>query len=70
MKGEKMEERQAIIEKETGKIKCPVCKKTNGIITPGAYVRGHRIRCKSSRRGHEHFFILNYGQGKEGEEND
>lgn len=65
-----MEEKQAIIEAGTGKIKCPVCGKTNGLVTAGAYCRGHRVRCRSSRRGCEHFFILNYGQGKDGEEND
>lgn len=57
-----MEElKEAIIEPETNKIKCPVCGETNGLITPGAYVRGHRIRCKRSRRNHEHYFVLNYG---------
>lgn len=37
----KMEElKEAIIEPETNKIKCPVCGKTNGMITTGAFVRG------------------------------
>lgn len=58
-----MEERlkEAIITTD-GKIKCPICGKTNGMITGKEKVENFRIRCKSSRRGHEHFFVLNVGK--------
>lgn len=62
-KGVSMEEllKEAIIT-TGGKIKCPVCGKTNGMITGQEKVENFRIRCKSSRRGHEHFFVLNAGK--------
>lgn len=53
--------KQAIIT-EDKKIKCPLCYKTNGIVNNEAYVRNYIIRCKSSRRNHEHYFILNIGE--------
>ena len=59
-----MDEKQAIIT-EDKKIKCPVCGKTNGIANDGAFVRGYIIRCRSSKRNHEHSFILNIGEGLE-----
>lgn len=65
-----MEILEAMIEEGTGKIRCPICGKTNGMVTRGAYVRGHKVRCKSSRRGHEHFFILNYGTPEGGDMDD
>lgn len=43
------------------KIKCPYCYKTNGMVNENAFVRNYIIRCKGSRRGHEHYFCLNVG---------
>lgn len=59
-KGVSMEERlkEAIITTD-GKIKCPICGKTNGMISGSETIRNYRIRCKSSRRNHEHYFVLN-----------
>lgn len=65
-----IDERQAIIEPGTMKIKCPVCGKTNGLINRNAKVCNFRIRCKSSRRNHEHFFILNWQPEEEGAANE
>lgn len=53
-----MEERQAIIT-EDKKIKCPYCNKTNGVITGNETIRNYKVRCRGSRRGGEHYFMLN-----------
>ena len=50
--------KEAIITPDN-KIQCPICHKTNGIITGQETIRNFRIRCRSSRRGLEHFFMLN-----------
>lgn len=41
------------------KIQCPICGKTNGMITGRETVRNYEIRCRGSRRGFEHYFVLN-----------
>lgn len=41
------------------KIKCPICGKTNGMITGKETIRNFKVRCRGSRRGWEHFFLLN-----------
>ena len=41
------------------KIKCPVCGKTCGMITGLETIRNYKVRCRGSRRGWEHFFMLN-----------
>lgn len=52
-----MEElKTAIIE--DGKVKCPYCGKVNGCVTGSEFVYNYKIRCRGSRRGHEHFFLL------------
>ena len=43
------------------KIKCPICNKTNGLLNKEAVIKDYKIRCRGSRRGAEHFFILNSG---------
>lgn len=56
-----------IIEKESlkeaiiadKKIKCPICGKTNGMITGFETIRNYKVRCRGSRRGWEHFFVVN-----------
>lgn len=54
-----MEElRQAIITPDN-KIRCPICGKTHGLVTGRETVRNFKIRCRSSRRNHEHYFVLN-----------
>lgn len=60
-----MEELKEAIIGPDRKIRCPVCGKTNGMITGQEKVENFRIRCKSSRRGHEHFFVLNTGRENE-----
>ena len=56
--------KEAIITYDN-KIKCPYCLKTNGMVTGKEYVENFKIRCKGSRRGAEHFFILNTGKKEE-----
>lgn len=56
--------KQAIIESDQ-RIRCPICGRVNGIANDGAVIRNYIIRCKSSRRNHEHYFILNFNVGKE-----
>lgn len=58
--------REAIIEEN--KIRCPICGATNGMITGRETIRNYKIRCKSSRRNHEHFFMLNVEPKKEKKE--
>ncbi len=55
--------KEAIIT-ENGKIKCPYCGKTNGMITGNETIRNYKVRCRGSRRGHEHFFVLNTEVGE------
>ncbi|MDE7177070.1 MAG: hypothetical protein K2O59_04580 [Lachnospiraceae bacterium] len=50
--------KEAIIAPDK-KIKCPICGKTNGIVTGQEIVRNYKIRCRGSRRGLEHYFVLN-----------
>lgn len=56
--------KEAIIT-EDKKVRCPICGTTNGFANDGAFVRNYIIRCKSSRRNHEHYFILNFNAGEE-----
>lgn len=67
-----MEEKlkDAVIEPD-GKIRCPFewCKKCNGVANKGAVIKNYIVRCKASRRNHEHFFLVNWDGGKE-EKND
>lgn len=44
---------------EDKKIKCAICGKTNGMVTGHETIVNFRIRCRGSRRGHEHFILLN-----------
>lgn len=50
--------KEAVIT-EDNKIQCPICGKTNGMITGRETVRNYEIRCRGSRRGFEHYFVLN-----------
>lgn len=54
--------KQAVIETD-GRIRCPVCFKVNGIVTNDAILKNYKIRCRTSRRGHEHFFVVNWNGG-------
>ena len=53
--------KQAIITDDK-KIKCPYCFKTCGMINEGALIKNYKVRCRGSRRGKEHFFMLNVGK--------
>lgn len=55
--------KEAIITPDK-KIKCPICGKTNGVITGQETVRNYKMRCRASRRGWEHFFTLNVEKGE------
>lgn len=56
-----MEElKQGIITSDR-KIKCPYCYKTNGFLNKEAVIQDYKIKCRGSKRGAEHFFILNSG---------
>lgn len=57
-----MEQLKEAVITPDNKIKCPICGKTNGMITGQEKVENFRIRCKSSRRNREHFFLLNTGK--------
>lgn len=50
--------KEAIITPDK-KIQCPICGKTNGMITGQETIRNYKVRCRASRRGREHFFVLN-----------
>lgn len=59
-----MEEIKRAIINEDGKVICPYCGKTNGLVNGTELVINYKIRCKSSRRGREHFFLLFAGNEK------
>lgn len=61
-----MEELKESIITQTGEIRCPVCGKLNAVLTGHEVVRNFKIRCRGSRQGREHFFIINT-EGKEKE---
>lgn len=54
-----MEELKEAIITPDNKIRCPICGKVQGMITGRETVRNFKIRCRSSRRNCEHFFMLN-----------
>ena len=62
-----MEMKEAIVTSK-GEVRCPYCGLLNAMLTGKEMVRGLKIRCRGSRRGTEHYFVLNalpdYG-GKE-----
>ena len=49
-----------------GRIRCPHCFKTNGMANDDAFIKNYIMRCRGSRRGAEHFFVVNYNGKKEG----
>lgn len=55
--------KQAIIEDDR-RARCPICGRVNGIVNDGAVIRNYIVRCKSSRRNREHYFILDTGEEK------
>lgn len=57
-----MEELKQAVITDDGKIKCPICYKTNGQVHINTFVRNYVIRCRGSRRNNEHFFVLNFGE--------
>lgn len=50
--------KNAVID-EDKKIRCPVCGKTNGVLNEGASIKNYKMRCRGSRKGYEHFFMIN-----------
>lgn len=61
---EELKLKEAIITPDN-KIKCPICYKTNGKVTGEETVRNFKIRCRGSKRNHEHYFMLNLNVEKE-----
>lgn len=59
-----METYKLAIVEDDNRIRCPICGRVNGIANDGAVIRNYIVRCKSSRRNHEHYFILNAGEEK------
>ena len=59
---------QAIIT-EDGRIRCPFawCGKVNGIVGGDTIIKNYIVRCRASRRNHEHFFVIDYNGEKKGE---
>lgn len=55
--------KQAIIEDDK-RIRCPICGRVAGLANDGAVIRNYIIRCRSSRRNNEHFFVLNWEEKK------
>jgi len=56
-----MEElKQGIITSDR-KVRCPYCNKLALILNDEAYVKNLKIRCRGSRHGLEHFFIVSGG---------
>ena len=51
---------QAIITPDK-KVKCPICGKT-AMILNDTFIRNCQIRCRASRKGLEHYFMLNAGE--------
>lgn len=54
-----MEEIKEAIIISDKKIKCPYCGKTMGVLTGEETIRNYKVKCRGSRRGWEHFFMLN-----------
>lgn len=54
-----MEELKEAIITPDKKIRCPICGKVQGMLSGRETIRNFKIRCRSSRRNHEHFFVLN-----------
>lgn len=52
---------QAIITQD-GKVRCPICGKVNLILNNDTFIRNCQIRCRASRKGLEHYFMLNAGE--------
>ena len=52
---------QAIITPDK-KVKCPICGKTAMILNDDTFIRNCQIRCRASRKGLEHYFMLNAGE--------
>ncbi len=40
------------------KIRCPICGKVNGQISGSEFIYNYKVRCRGSRRGCEHYFLL------------
>lgn len=52
---------QTAIITPDGKVKCPLCGKVNLILNDNTFIRNCQIRCRGSRKGLEHYFMVNAG---------
>ncbi len=52
--------KQAVITPNK-RVCCPYCGKLAFILNDGAYVKNLKVRCRGSRHGLEHFFIVSGG---------
>lgn len=64
-----MEELQQAIIQADGRIRCPFdwCGKVNGVVSDGTIIKNYIVRCRASRRGREHFFVVNWNSEEKGE---
>lgn len=59
-----MEDLKTAIIGPDGKVKRPICSKCNGRVTGSEFVFNYKIRCRGSRRGNEHYFLLFTGDAE------
>lgn len=53
-----MELKEAVITPK-GEVRCPHCGLLNAMLTGEETIKGFKMRCRGSRRGAEHYFMLN-----------
>lgn len=52
---------QAIITPNK-EVRCPFCNKLHLVLNDDTFIRNCQIRCRGSRKGLEHYFMLNAGE--------
>lgn len=55
------EVREAIITPK-GEVRCPYCGKLGLVLTGEETAKNLKIRCRGSRKGAEHYYVLNTGK--------
>lgn len=56
-----MEELKQAIVTVDKQVRCPCCGKLAFVLNDEAYVKNLKVRCRGSRHGLEHFFIVSGG---------
>lgn len=56
-----MEELKQAIITPNKQVRCPYCGKLAFILNDEAYIKNLKVRCRGSRHGLEHFFIVSGG---------